>query len=112
MEVTDNKQGYPRLAAWLASDPNFAIGKNYSDLRIRIRLHAQHKVEKLKAQLQALDEEQYGEDPFLLTSIEEDIQEENGKRDELIRELNIALKEHGAYELTGLDTVSMCLRIG
>jgi hypothetical protein len=49
----------------------------------------------LKAQLQQLDEQQHSEDPFLLTSIEEDIQEENGKRDDLIQKLNIALKEHG-----------------
>jgi hypothetical protein len=32
---------------WLASDPNFAIGRNYADLRVRVRvqLHKQFEVE-------------------------------------------------------------------
>lgn len=79
----------------MASDPNFAMGRNYADLRVRIRLHKQYKVEQLKARLQKMDEEQYDREKFLLTSIERDIRVENGERDKLIEELNIALREHG-----------------
>ena len=79
----------------MASDPNFAIGRNYADLRVRVRLHKQHKVEKLKARLQELDKRQLGLEEYLLTSIERDIKVENSERDKLIQELDIALKEHG-----------------
>jgi len=62
----------------------------------------QHRVEKLKAQLQDLDRRQHGEDPYLLTSIEEDIKEENGERDKLMKELGEALKEHGKFTIPNL----------
>jgi len=94
-KVSLHRPGYGRLAAWLASDPNFAMGRNYADLRVRVRLHKQYKVEELKARLKELDDRQYERDPDLLTSIELDIKGEDGERDILIQELDVALREHG-----------------
>jgi len=81
----------------MASDPNFAMGRNFADLRVRVRLHKQHEVEKLKARLLELDDRQFKKEPFLLTSIERDIKVEHGERDKLMRELDVALKEHGKH---------------
>jgi len=81
----------------MASDPNFHIGRNYSDLRVLVRLHKQYKVEELKLRLQELDKRQFDLDSALPTSIELDIKGEDGERDRLMGELDIALKEHGEY---------------
>lgn len=73
----------------------------------------QHRVEKLKARLEDLDRRQHEEDPFLLTSIEEDIKEENGERDKLIKELGEALKEHGKfYNIDPAVIVSIVFQLG
>lgn len=95
LQVRDHQRGYGRLAAWLASDPNFALGRNYADLRVRLRLHKQHKVEQLKARLQELDKRQFQMNPYFLTSIDFSTKINDGERDNLMQELDVALKEHG-----------------
>ena len=90
--VSDQLQGYGRLATWLASDPNFAMGRNYADLRVRVRLHKQHKVEALKTRLRDLDAKQH---PYLLVHNEDGINANDGERDKLMQELDQALREHG-----------------
>jgi|SRR5579871_5474690 len=97
MAVSDQLQGYGRLATWLASDPNFAMGRNYADLRVRVRLYKQHKVEALKKRLQELDEKQHKIYPFLLVCNEDGINANHGERDKLMQELDQALREHGEY---------------
>lgn len=82
-------QGYRRFAVWLASDPNFAIGRNYADLRVLIRLHKQRKVEKLKARLQELDKQRFEREQYLPTSIERDFEIFGGEGDKLIQELEL-----------------------
>jgi hypothetical protein len=89
--------GYPQLSSWLASDPNFAIGRDYADLRVRVRLHKQFEVEKLKKELKGLDERQYSEEPDILKSIEDEIQDGYGERNDLIQRIDKALKEFGKF---------------
>jgi hypothetical protein len=87
--------GYPQLSSWLASDPNFAIGRDYGDLRVRVRLHKQFKVERLKKRLEALDATQYSVEPEILKSIGDEIQDGDGERDALVEDIDKALKEFG-----------------
>jgi hypothetical protein len=92
---SDRLPGYPRFSSWVASDPNFAIGRDYADLRVRVRLHKQYKVEQLRTKLEKLDKTQHGIDPNVLKSIGVEIDEGYGERDALIEELGKVLKEFG-----------------
>jgi hypothetical protein len=47
--------GQPRLAAFLASDPNFMQFRSFGYLRVRLLLRKQREIEKLEADLEALD---------------------------------------------------------
>jgi hypothetical protein len=89
--------GYPRFAACLASAPNFHIGRDYKEARIRVRLHKMHVVERKQAELEELDRKQSAEDEYSVTSIAEDLKFYGGKRTTLIKELDMALRELGEW---------------
>jgi len=73
------------------------MGRNYADLRVRVRLHKQHKIEALKTRLRELDEKQHKIYPRLLVCNEDGINANHGERDKLMQELDQALREHGEY---------------
>jgi hypothetical protein len=95
--VNELQEGYPRLAGFIASDPNFAIYRNHGDLRNRLLLWHQAKLAKLQDSLRVLDEEDAKEDPYILQSEDYDNTREDAdhKRDELLSEIEIELKLFG-----------------
>jgi len=91
--------GYPRFAAYLASAPNFHVGRDYKEARTRVRLHKMYMVEKKQAELEELDRKQCAEDEYSVFSIAEDLECYNSERDILIKELDQALRELDEIQL-------------
>jgi hypothetical protein len=96
-QVDTRMDGYPRFAAYLASAPNFHVGRDYKEARTRVRLHKMYMVEKKQAELEELDRKQCAEDEYSVFSIAEDLECYNSERDILIKELDQALRELGEW---------------
>jgi hypothetical protein len=95
VQVTKRIDGYPRFAAYLASAPNFHVGRDYKEARIRVRLHKMYVVEQKQAELEELDRKQSQVDGYSVCSIADDIKYFEGERRKLIGELDVALRELG-----------------
>jgi len=101
-QVTKRIDGYPRFAAYLASAPNFHVGRDYKEARIRVRLHKMYIVETKQAELEALDQKQSRVDEYSVCSIAEDIKYFKSERHKLIGELDVALRELGEWTIDGV----------
>jgi hypothetical protein len=95
--VNELQEGYPRLAGFIASDPNFAIYRNPGDLRNRLLLWRQARLKKLEARLNAMDEEDAKDDPYILQSEDYDNTREDAdhRRDELFLEIEEEMRLFG-----------------
>lgn len=89
-KYTEKHKGFPKFA-WLGSDPSFAIGRNYGDLRIKARLYKQYRVEKVKRKLEKLEESAFAWHHNELNSIGWLIEERNSRWGGVLAELDTAL---------------------
>jgi len=98
-KYTDYLEGFPSFAAWLASDPAFAIGRDYGDLRIKIRMYKQYKVEEAKEKLEELEKVAHSRGSNFLNSIGDLISEEGSKWEDALSKLDKSLQEFDEIQL-------------
>jgi hypothetical protein len=68
--VENTPNGFPRLAAFQASDANFGLYRSYSYLHSRILLDYQDEITRLETELDELDWEDHTENPERLRTNE------------------------------------------
>lgn len=61
--LENNPNGFPRLATFQASDPNFGLYRSYSYLHSRILLDYQDEITELEKELDNCDWDDFDEDP-------------------------------------------------
>lgn len=95
-KVEQHPPGYPRLAAFVDTDPNFKIYRRFGTLRNRIGQQKQYELARLERKLDELDQKDHDDDGkrFCLSSIEFD-QELGTERQALLREIEKKLHEYG-----------------
>jgi len=102
--VEDTPNGFPRLAAFQASDTNFALYRSFSYLHSRVLLDLQDEITCLERELDEIDCEDAFENPTRLKSRDYDIQQPIGEgadrsRRVILREIKAKLIEYGMYTL-------------
>lgn len=100
MEGTPN--GFPRLAAFQASDTNFALYRSFSYLHSRVLLDLQDEITSLEAELDEIDLEDSFEDQRRLMSRDYDASQPHGEgaprsRRVILREIKTKLLEYGMH---------------
>jgi hypothetical protein len=100
--VEDTPNGYPRLAAFQASESNFALYRGFSYLHSRVLLDMQDELTALEKELDELDD--FEENPLRLKSRTEDIQESQNDdepdgrtRRQVLAEIKTKLTEYGRF---------------
>lgn len=96
--VENNPNGYPRLAAFQTSDPNFGLYRSYSYLHSRILLDLQDEITVLEKELDDLDWDDFDEDPNRpkYREVSEHAEENGGRtRRTVLREIKTKLMEYG-----------------
>ena len=102
MEQTPN--GFPRLAAFQSSEPNFALYRSFSYLHSRVLLDLQDEITSLEKELDEIDWDDFDEDATRLKSRDFDSQQPDGEgsprtRRIVLREIKTKLMEYGKYLL-------------
>ena len=100
--MEDTPNGFPRLAAFQASDTNFALYRSFSYLHSRVLLDLQDEITCLERELDDIDEVDDEVDPRRLKSRDYDIQQPTGEgadrsRRVILREIKAKLIEYGMY---------------
>lgn len=97
--VEECPAGYPRLAAFLDSDPNFMVFRRFGFLHTRVLLNKQDELRVLEKQLDNIDQEDAREKPKLLKCRERDMRQESTdekkSRQALLQEIEGKLTEYG-----------------
>jgi hypothetical protein len=90
-------RGYPQLAAFHASDPNFSLAWNPRGLRYRAILYQAANLKSLYKELHALDERDAKNIPYILQSYEYDNNRNgaSGERKKLMETIMVELKSYG-----------------
>lgn len=108
MVVENCPNGFPRLAAFQASDANFGLYRSYSYLHSRILLDFQDEITELEKELEQLDWDEKEEDEDrprfreLATELEEGEDEPRTRRI-VLREIKTKLMEYG------MNCTSLCV---
>lgn len=89
--IEDKIEGYPKLAAVMNSDPNFANFRKFEYVRTRLLLHKQANLGRLLACLNELDEKAYKDDPFVLQTTN---LEQNSEHVALLTEIERELRDY------------------
>ena len=96
-------QGYGKIAAIEACDPNFLIYRKFAWLHNRVLLHSQDELVQLEKQLEQLDHYQFRESPDRLISRRRDDVSQNEKsmpkRKDLLRCIDTKLAEYRRFIL-------------
>ncbi|EUC41979.1 hypothetical protein COCMIDRAFT_104739 [Bipolaris oryzae ATCC 44560] len=97
LEETPN--GFPRLAAFQASEPNFSLYRSFSYLHSRVLLDLQDQITCLEKELDEIDWEDHDEDADRLKSRDYDVQQPYGEgeprtRRVILREIQSKLLEY------------------
>jgi hypothetical protein len=100
--VEDTPNGFPRLAAFQASDTNFSLYRSFNYLHSRVLLDLQDEITSLEKELDEIDCEDAAENPRRLMSRDYDIQQPLGEgadrsRRVILREIKAKLIEYGMY---------------
>jgi hypothetical protein len=100
--VEDTPNGFPRLAAFQASDTNFSLYRSFNYLHSRVLLDLQDEITSLEKELDEIDCEDAVENPRRLMSRDYDIQQPLGEgadrsRRVILREIKAKLIEYGMY---------------
>lgn len=99
MENTPN--GFPRLAAFQASEANFSLYRSFSYLHSRVLLDYQDEITTLEKELDEVDWDDFDEDPNRLRSREIDVTKASEEGDDvrnrrvILREIKAKLMEYG-----------------
>ncbi|KAJ4319369.1 hypothetical protein N0V94_003959 [Neodidymelliopsis sp. IMI 364377] len=95
----NNPNGFPRLAAFQASDPNFGLYRSYSYLHSRILLDLQSEITELEDELDHIDWDENDEDEdrpkCRATEAAEGEAEDARTRRVVLREIKAKLMEYG-----------------
>ena len=103
--VENTPNGFPRLAAFQASDANFGLYRSYSYLHSRVLLDYQDEITSLETELDELDWEAHSENPARLRTNDFDRDEEAAgdqsvrTRRTVLREIKTKLMEYGKLVL-------------
>ena len=92
--VDDHPMGYPRMAAFINSDPSFLMCRRFGFLHSRVLLYRQDELAQLENQLVELDADDAKNNPRALISRELDEQQAPWRKD-LILGIDEKLKEYG-----------------
>lgn len=92
--VDDHPLGYPRMAAFINSDPSFLMCRRFGFLHSRVLLYRQDELAQLESQLVELDADDADNNPTVLKSRELDEQQDPTRKD-LILSIDEKLKEYG-----------------
>ncbi|KAF2658094.1 hypothetical protein K491DRAFT_625354 [Lophiostoma macrostomum CBS 122681] len=97
LENTPN--GFPRLAAFQASEANFSLYRSFSYLHSRLLLDLQDEITALEKELDDIDWDDFDEDPERLKSREHDMSRAAGEGDArnrrvILREIRTKLMEY------------------
>jgi hypothetical protein len=87
--------GYPKLAAFLDSDENFMLYRRFGYLQSRLLLEKQDELRVLEEKLDKMDEHDFDDDTYQLTTRE-------GQSDERIalkQEAEVKFKEYGKLDV-------------
>lgn len=109
LAVENAPNGFPRLAAFQASDPNFGLYRSYSYLHSRILLDYQSEITELEEELDQCDWDEVDEDEdrprFRAAEGAEGVRD----RRAILRDIKAKLMEYGMeldiYRLLSTDTV-------
>lgn len=88
-------RGYPELAAFVGSDPNFTMYRRYNFLHHRCLLHLQDQLAVMERQLNYLDKDDERTAPKNLVSRDLDDHQKHPRRKELLTEIKKKLQEYG-----------------
>jgi hypothetical protein len=97
--LEDYKQGYPRLAAFLALDQNFTVLKRFDYLHMRSLLEQQDELAELQERLDRCDNSE-----LVQLGLSSRRQDRNADRRELLRQVTAKLK---AYDKSVQDYYAM-----
>ncbi|KAF1839783.1 hypothetical protein BDW02DRAFT_10134 [Decorospora gaudefroyi] len=78
-KLEDTPNGFPRLAAFQSSEPNFSLYRSFSYLHSRILLDLQDEITTLEKELDDVDLDDSSEDPDRLMSRDYDISQPVGE---------------------------------
>ena len=92
--VDGYSQGYGKIAAIEACDPNFLIYRKFAWLHKRLLLHCQDELAQLERQLEELDSYHFREEPLRLISRRRDDALPNAKRKELLKTIDTKLEQY------------------
>ena len=95
--IDSHPRGYPKLAAFMNSDENFAVCRRFGFLHQRVLLYRQDELRALEDQLIRLDDEDAEEAPQVLKSRKLDDVREGSFRKALIQEIDNKLHEYGSF---------------
>lgn len=87
-------QGYGKIAALEACDPNFLIYRKFAWLHNRVLLHRQDELAQLEAELEQLDHYHFREDPRRLISRRRDDTRPKATRKEILKTIDSKLAEY------------------
>ena len=99
--------GYPSLAAFQNSDPNFAVYRRFGLLRKRLIVHRQAQLRELQLQLNMLDAIDHMSDCDLLSSINYEQKNGSSERPELLNKIQVCLKDYGDPSRTLCSVLSL-----
>ncbi|KAH7558292.1 hypothetical protein BM1_05564 [Bipolaris maydis] len=99
LAVEETPNGFPRLAAFQASEPNFSLYRSFSYLHSRVLLDLQDQITCLEKELDEIDWEDHDEDADRLKSRDYDVQQPDGEgeprtRRVILREIQSKLLEY------------------
>lgn len=99
--VENNPNGFPRLAAFQASDSNFGLYRSYSYLHSRILLDLQSEITELESELDNIDWDELEEDEdrprYRLAESETGSEDGTRTRRVVLREIKVKLMEYGTF---------------
>jgi len=101
-------KGYPRLAAFYNSDPDFRVFRRFGTLRNRLLLYRQHELVVLEKCLFDMDNTDSEKNEYRIQSIRKDKADEQSEREKLIDEIDCKLKQYD--ELLDRERNSMSLK--
>ncbi|KAI9706003.1 MAG: hypothetical protein M1836_005409 [Candelina mexicana] len=105
--VEDHHVGYPRLGAYVDSDPNWNIYRRFGYLRNRSMLHKQAELASLEVKLQKLDDRDSKLAPEVLTSREQDDNQKDPRRKFLLKDIEATLKSYDDMLFRSQATLAM-----
>lgn len=106
--VSDCPRGYPMLARFTASAPEFYIFREFRYLQSRLLLHLQDEIRALEAQLWRMDEKDKVNDPHSLECRELD-DKLNGRRNIIMRQIQEKLIQYGKCNVQRCDPCTYML---